>query len=132
MIRRIFMQAIGLSLFSPTIANDSKVTKYLDKNLIIISEAEMEQIRINADLLFIPRCRIDNKNSLLSEMKSFVDMAKKHNVQLETNVYGNINNGGVSIISYDESNKHRHPRGYIEALAILIKNAAFTGCGHEV
>jgi len=40
-------------------------------------------------------------------MKSFVDMAKKHNVQLETNVYGNINNRGVSIISYDESNKHR-------------------------
>lgn len=96
MIRRTFMRAIGLGLFSPTVfANDSKVIKYLDKNLIVISEIEMEEIRTKAELLFIPRKHSD----LLSEMKRFVDISKQHNISIETNVYGNLNNHGTAIIS---------------------------------
>jgi hypothetical protein len=96
------MQAIGLSLFSSTIANDSKVTKYLDKNLIIVSEAEMESIRKKAGLLFIPRCRIDNGSDILSEMKHFVEMCEHYNAPITKNIYGNLNKEGFSIISYNE------------------------------
>ena len=121
MIRRIFMQAIGLGLFSPTVfANNSKVIKYLDKNLIVISEIEMEEIRTKAELLFIPRYKISEHSDLLSEMKLFVDMSKQHNVSIEANVYGNLNNHGTAIISYDESNKFKHPRGYSERISIQL------------
>jgi len=113
MIRRTFIQEIGLGLCSPTVfANDSKVIKYLDKNLNGISKIEMEEIRTKLKLLCIPRYKISEHNDHLSEMKRFVDMSKQHNVSIETNVYGNLNNHGTAIISYNESNKFKHPRAY--------------------
>lgn len=121
MIRRTFMQAIGLGLFSPTVfANYSKVVKYLDKNLIVISEIEMEEIRTKAELLFIPRYKISEHSDLLSEMKLFVDISKQFNVSIETNVYGNLNNHGAAIISYDESNKLKHPREYLSKYSVQL------------
>ena len=41
-------------------------------------------------------------------------------VSIEANVYGNLNNHGTAIISYDESNKFKHPRGYIERISIQL------------
>ena len=115
MIRRLFIQSLGLSWFGLTFPiSDSRATKYLDKNLIIVSKTEIESMMDNRNLLFIPQPRIYNRTDLISRMKKFVDICTQYNFPIATNVYGLLNENredSHSIIAYGKSSTFPARRG---------------------